>query len=111
MFAQVILQGNGPLPLKGTFEVDSTDSATVFISASASATAPASSIGVQLALDGTVVGGAAVFSNEPGSHKALISPLTIVTLPSPGTHTVTLTAANGSTVSDANDFFTVTIIY
>jgi hypothetical protein len=82
----------------------------VLISASAYATAPASSIGVQLALDGNVVGSAAVFANEPGSHKALISPLSIVTLSSPGTHSVMLTAAGG-TATDANDSFTVTIIY
>ncbi len=108
--AEVILQGNGPLPLKGTFNYLSSDVAAVCVSGSAYAPGGAGQLDAVLRIDGVPVGSSFVYTNEPQSHKTFITRFIVVGPFSPGPHVVDLVPA-GSTTSDANDFFTVTMIF
>ncbi len=110
MLAQVILQGQGPLPLKGQFEFEATEAANILVSASAYSASPNQTIGLALSIDGKMVAGASAYTNEAQSHKALVSALSEVN-PGFGRHQVVLDVARPGTVTDANDYFTVTLIY
>jgi hypothetical protein len=66
-------------------------------------------IGIQVAIDGTVVGTANIFSNGGSTHRAVV-PVYIPVKLAQGSHTLTLSAASG-TVSDLNDLYTAVLHY
>jgi len=66
-------------------------------------------IGINVAIDGTAVGTANIFSNGASTHRAVV-PVYIPIQLKQGQHTIALTAAS-STVSDFNDLYTVVIHY
>jgi hypothetical protein len=63
---------------------------------------------VAVQMDGVVIGDLKVYTNELNSHKAFPSRAFIVPAPAAGNHNIGLNAVNA--VTDANDFFTVTVV-
>jgi hypothetical protein len=105
---QLVLQASGPLPLKGSFDFQGTDPATIIISGTAYGNA-AGWIGVNFSIDGGGAISAAVWANEPASHKALVTRPAVIK-PGFGMHQYSLDAAP-NTMTDANDTFSVMIVY
>jgi hypothetical protein len=66
-------------------------------------------IGIQVSLDGTVIGTANIFSNGASTHRAVV-PVYLPVKLAPGSHTIQLAVAAGTTtVSDLNDRFTAVL--
>lgn len=110
MLFQTVISSYGPLPLKGTFNAESDAEMVVVVSGSAWSNTPGQWVGVQVLLDGNIIGEAAVFCNEASSHRALITTF-IPASTSFGEHAITLQAVSNNTVTDQNDFLNVYIMY
>jgi hypothetical protein len=70
-------------------------------------------MGVNLSIDGTVVGDAKISVNETGSHKAFVSNAIVVNNVPAGTHQLTLTPYTSSAAgqqTDSNDFYSLTVV-
>jgi hypothetical protein len=65
-------------------------------------------VGTNLIVDGNNVTTARVFTNEQGSHKALV-PVSVVLRLAAGSHTVSIQPATTQTRLDQNDFFTLVV--
>ncbi|MGA2880359.1 MAG: hypothetical protein ABSG13_15540 [Bryobacteraceae bacterium] len=103
-------QANGPLPISAKFNAPSDAPSCFVLSGSVWSQTKDQLIGVGLELEGKAVGSAAIFSNGPSTHRAVVPSYIPVTLTF-GPHTVTLVALNSSTTSDKNDFFDVALQY
>ena len=111
MAIQIILnQQKGPLPLKVQFNAPTDGPANLMICGSVWTQNANQVIGFTVTLDGTVVGSASIFSNLQGTHRAVVPTYIPVNLAF-GAHTLELSAENGYTVSDFNDFFTAVLNY
>ena len=111
MPAQILLQQAGPLPIQVQFESPVSYGDVVFcVSATAWSTNTNTPIGVTVYLDGDPIGTVDLFSNQPSEHRTL--PLEFIPAKLPyGTRTLALGASTGETVSDANDRYSVCLIY
>jgi hypothetical protein len=68
-------------------------------------------IGIQIAVDGKVVGLAQIFSNAASTHRAVVPAFISLQLGF-GQHSITLSAQPGTTtVSDKNDFYAAVLHY
>jgi hypothetical protein len=115
---QVLLDSQaGPLPLKGQFQPQGDLVPSVYLTGTAQSSAAGASINVQLSIvgpDGQDAGGtsAVVFSNEAKQHKTLLALLVNQKPWDFGqTYTWYLTEAGPGTITDANDFFSLMILY
>ena len=115
---QVLLESKqGPLPLKGQFQPQSDLVASVYFTGTAQTSAPGQTIQVQLVIydaDGKDAGGTsgAVFSNEAKQHKTMLALLANQKPWEFGqTYSFEITAVGPTTTSDANDFYSLTILY
>ena len=110
--ALVILDGNGPLPLRATFQ-SPTDGDVVFaISGTAWTQNAASLIGCTLTLDGQLIGKPAIcFANQNANHQALRTTFILYSGLKSGDHAIVVQALNGQTVTDINDYFQVVMFY
>src|SRR4051812_28144389 len=106
----ILNQAKGPLPIHSTFKAPSDGPSWLIVSGSVWCGSANQMIGVQLELDGKVVGSAQIFSNAASTHRAVVPTYIPVTL-SAGTHTINLLPLNASTTSDFNDFFDVILQY
>jgi hypothetical protein len=105
---EVINAHPGPLSLSGQF-TSAGGTLLVFASGSGYAQGNAHQIGMQVQLDGGVIGQAMSFTNEINSHKCFSSAFSVVTSYGGGVHTLALNPIPG-TVSDFNDFFNVVVL-
>lgn len=113
MAALTILNSPGPLPLSAQFQAPADGPVAFFVSGSAWTQTAGKAIGVMLSIDGGTQGVCPGYCNEAGSHHTLVPVILTMNLSygTSGTHTVTLTASTTDTVSDANDFYQVTLLY
>jgi len=114
---QVLLDSKaGPLPLKGQFQPEGDLVPSVYFTGTAQSSAPGA-IEVQVIIsdqDGKEAGSTSgvVFSNEAKQHKTLLALLVNQKPWSFGqTYTYQIYAAGPTTTSDANDFYSLTILY
>lgn len=108
---QILLQTNGPLPQSAAFKAPASGPATLYVSGSVWTQTAGSAIGITVSIDGAPVGNAWVFANVATSHVAVVPVFMPITLPdSMGSHTVTISAVNPATSSDANDNFQVALL-
>ena len=110
MAVQVLI-GNqkGPLPIKATFMAPGDMPMYLEVKGSVWTTTANQMIGIQITLDGSVIGTANIFSNAASTHRAAV-PVYLPVKLTQGQHTLQLsTAAN--TVTDFNDFFTAVLHY
>jgi len=109
--ALVIFDGAGPLPQTATFKAP-TDGPVVFVLSGTARTASAAVLtGINLSLDGTNIGNAMCWANQNNNHIAMrptFIPYDSLTF---GQHTIEITNAYGSTITDVNDYFQVTLLY
>ncbi len=106
----ILNQQKGPLPIQASFKAPSDGPVYLVLSGSVWSASANQMIGVQLELDGNVIGSASIYSNGASTHRAVVPTYVNVTLPF-GQHTITLVPLNSSTTSDANDFFDVILQY
>jgi hypothetical protein len=107
--AQVIINQPGPLPIKTQFSVASDGSVGIMVSGSVWSTA-VGMVGIQVTIDGKAFGAATIYANVTTSHMSAV-PILLPSQFSFGTHTIELSAMTGSTMSDQNDSYLVTILY
>jgi len=110
--ALVIFDGAGPLPQTATFNAP-TDGPVVFVlSGTARTTSAPVLTGINLSLDGNGIGNAAMcWANQNDNHIAMRTTLIPYDSLSFGEHTIEITNAYGSTITDTNDYFQVTLLY
>lgn len=112
MSVQVILNQKGPLPITVNFSAPGDSPYYLEVNGSVWTTTANSIIGIQVELDGQVLGTAQIFSNTASTHRAVVPGYFPIQLAYGKQHSLTLSAAPGSaTTSDYNDFFTVVIHY
>jgi hypothetical protein len=92
-----------------TFTATGVNPLLLIISASAfSATGATLDMGVQF--DGVIIGHLQAFTNEGGSHKAFPTRTFSVAAPAAGSHTIGLLPGNAGTVTNADDYYSVTVV-
>ena len=103
-------QAKGPLPLSVKFQVPSDAPACFILAGSVWSQQVNQMIGVQLQLDGKVIGSAVIWSNGVATHRAVVPGYIPVTL-TYGAHAVEIIALNSAAISDCNDVFDVALDY
>lgn len=109
MAVQVILSAVGPLPVKATFNAPGDMPMYIEVNGSIWTQTANQMIGINIDLDGTIIGTAQIFSNGASTHRAVVPAWVPVKL-TQGQHTLTLSSAS-ATVSDSNDSFVVVLHY
>ena len=109
MPVQVIISQAGPLPLAGTFNAPGDEPMYLEVNGSVWSQSANEMLGIQVSLDGQVIGEAQIFSNGASTHRAVVPTFIQVQLQE-GTHKLTLSAAS-NTISDYNDLYTAVLHY
>jgi len=112
MAVQVLI-GNqkGPLPIKASFMAPGDMPMYLEVQGSVWTQSTNQMIGIQIAVDGNVLGTANLFSNAPSTHRTVV-PVYLPIKLAQGSHTIELSVApNTTTVSDFNDFYTAVLHY
>jgi|SRR5215213_7003856 len=112
MAVQVLISNQkGPLPIKASFMAPGDMPMYLEVQGSVWTQTANQMIGIQVTLDGNVVGTANIFSNTASTHRAVV-PVYLPVKLAQGSHTVQLSVApSTTTVSDLNDLFTVVLHY
>jgi hypothetical protein len=115
---QVLLDSHpGPLPLKGQFQPQGDLVPSVYFTGTAQSSAPGAPLEVQVIIvgpDGQGAGSTSgvVFSNEAKQHKTMLALLVNQKPWQFGlTYSYEIVATGPTTTSDANDFYSLTILY
>jgi hypothetical protein len=104
---QVMNQRQGALPINAVFA--SGGGTLVIIFSGSGYSGAAGNIGIGIQMDNTTIGTTRTFTNEPNSHKAFTTNVLVQGGVAAGNHTINLfTLVN--TITDANDWFNVTIL-
>ena len=112
MSVQVLVSQKGPLPITVKFNAPGDSPYYLEVNGSVWTATANNMIGIQVQLDGQVLGVAQIFSNNASVHRAVVPAYFPITLAYGKQHTLVLSAAPGSTTtSDFNDFFTAVIHY
>jgi hypothetical protein len=61
-------------------------------------------------VDGTSVGSTPTATNEVQSHKAFVANPIVVSNLAAGAHVISLIALNADTITDTNDYFSLTVL-
>lgn len=101
-------QQSGPLPLNGQFTSNG-GTLLLFASGSGFLNAGGGQIGMEVVIDNAVKAKARGFTNEASSRKAFTTSAVVVILIGAGQHNLSVRTMP-ATVTDGNDFFTVTIL-
>jgi hypothetical protein len=109
MASPVIIDQAGPLPIKTTIQWPSTSTVIIAVSGSAYAQKPGTMLTVNVSYK-DVWHPIQVYANQAATHMAFPTGFFPVN-GAFGEVTLTLSAADGNTVTDANDHFTVALIY
>ena len=105
---QVITTG-GPLPASGTYQ---SKGGRLIISAAGSGFTtgqPDRLIGMTVFVNGSNKGTAQIWSNQINEHRAFVSVFPVVNVPK-GQVTIRLEKLNADTVTDAQDYYRVTVV-
>ena len=112
MAVQVII-GNqkGPLPIKTQFMAPGDMPMYLEVQGSVWTQTANQMIGIQVAVDGNVIGTANIFSNTASTHRTVV-PVYLPVKLGQGSHTIELSVAPGTTTtSDFNDFYSAVLHY
>ena len=107
---QVIYRQAGPLPLSMKIDWPTNTPVLVAVSGSAWARSPDTPLQVKVSIHSTGIGSLQHFANPAGTHLAFPDGFFVLTGDF-GETGITLTAGNGTTVTDADDVFTVAVMY
>lgn len=111
MSVQVLVSQKGPLPITVKFKAPGDFPCYLEVNGTVWTQLANQMIGIQVQLDGKVLGQANIFSNAASTHRAVVPGYFPVQLTYGTQHSLVLSAAPGNTVSDLNDFFTAVIHY
>ncbi len=111
MSVQVLVSQKGPLPITINFKAPGDFTCYLEVNGSVWTQTANQLIGIQVQLDGKILGQANIFSNTATTHRAVVPAYFPLTLKYGVQHVIVLSAAPGSTVSDFNDFFTAVLHY
>jgi hypothetical protein len=106
----VIIDQAGPLPISTTVQWPSSNTVIVAVSGSAFTQRPGAILRVKMSIGGTWVSSAQMCANQAGTHLTIPTSF-YATKGVQGEFTLTLSAADGNTLTDANDHFTVALLY
>lgn len=106
----VIIDQAGPLPISTTVQWPSSNTVIVAVSGSAFTQRPGTILRVKMYIGGTWVSSAQMCANQAGTHLTIPTSF-YATKGIQGEFTLTLSAADGNTLTDANDRFTVALLY
>ncbi|HXQ37830.1 MAG TPA: hypothetical protein VN843_27725 [Anaerolineales bacterium] len=109
MSVQVIINQVGPLPISASFNPVGDFPMYIEVNGSVWTQTANVMIGIDIAIDGQVVGTAHIFSNASATHRAVVPAYIPVKL-TQGPHKLTLSASK-NTVSDFNDYYTAVLHY
>ena len=109
MGVQMLINQKGPLPITAQFNSIGDSPMFLEVQGSVWSTTANVMIGIDINIDGQVVGTAHIFSNGASTHRACVPAYIQVQL-AQGPHKLTLSAAANAT-SDYNDYFTAVIHY
>lgn len=108
----IIFDGAGPLPQSVTFNAPSDGPVTFVLSGTARTESAALLTGINLSLDGNVIGNTAMcWANQNNNHIAMrptFIPFDGLTF---GEHTIEINNAYTGTITDVNDYFQVVLLY
>lgn len=108
----VLFDGPGPLPVKAVFQAPTDGPVAFVVTGTAYTNSAANAIGIQLYLDGSLLGEPALcWANENNNHQAVRMTFTPYEGLSEGDHTIQVAIALDPTVTDVNDNFQVTLLY
>ena len=108
MAIQLILSQKGPLPITAHFNAPGDSPMYIEVNGSVWTQTVNVMIGIAIQLDGENVGTAHIYSNANATHRTVVPAYVAVKLKQ-GQHTLQLSAAPGTTVSDVNDWYTAVI--
>lgn len=113
MAFQNILSTSGPLPLTAQFNSPVDGPVDVIVTSTAWSASQVGLIGIEILIDGAVLGSTMLYANNTGMHMTLPAIFATANLTQMNGHTVELAVAyNGAgTTTDSNDFFTVNLQY
>jgi len=106
----VIIDQAGPLPISTTVQWPSSNTVIIAVSGSAFAQTPSTMLRAKVHIAGTWIGSVQIYANQATTHLAFPTGF-IAVKGGYGEFTLTLTAADGNTLTDANDHFTVALLY
>ena len=109
MGVQMLINQKGPLPITAQFNSIGDSPMFLEVQGSVWSTTANVMIGIDINIDGQVVGTAHIFSNGASTHRACVPAYIQVQL-AQGPHKLTLSAP-ANTTSDYNDYFTAVIHY
>lgn len=114
--AMILLDANGPLPVKTTFQAPSDGSVMFVLSGTGYTSLQPTLIGITLSLDGAVIGKATCFATtsyalQTPAHWAMRTTFVAVNNLTPGEHTITVAAQDYGTMTNQTDTFQVTLFY
>ena len=116
---QVVIDQAGGLPITASVQTGSVGPAMLIVSGSVWSQAANQEIGINVVMDGTVVGTSRIFSNGPSTHRATVTTYIPITLDKPFTgdpptdppvYSFELVAMNNDTVSDGNDWYQLVLL-
>jgi len=108
--SQVVIRQPGPLPIKQGFMWPSSESIIVAVSGSAWTQKPGTPLALQVQVDDKVIGMIQQLAGTATTHLALPTGFFAVTRQI-SQAVLTLSAGNDTTLADANDGFTVALIF
>jgi hypothetical protein len=112
MAALILFEGAGPLPQTFTFNSPIEGPATFALNGTAWTQAANTLVEIALILDGSQIGNVSMcYANQSAFHMTLRPTFIEVAKLSYASHTMQIIVANGSTVSDYNDYFQVTLLF
>ncbi len=110
MAVQSIISQVGPLKITQTFNAPVDGPVEFFVAGTGRSPSANNWIGLQMFLDGSLIGGISVFCDQAQIHRSMIPNIFSAEL-SQGQHTITLAPLNNDTTTDDNDGFIVTLLY
>ncbi|XXT24937.1 hypothetical protein WME94_25725 [Sorangium sp. So ce429] len=107
--SQIITQRPGALPVSDKFQ-SSGGTLLLLVSGSAFRTNGGGKIQMDFSIDGNLVGSALGWASNTWTHYGFIAEPRVVKNIAAGSHTIRLAAGTGDTVTDGNDFYSVTVL-
>jgi len=110
--AMILLDVQGPFPASATFEAPADGSVMFVLSGTAWTQQASCEIGLNLVLDGYDIGNPAMcWANENAVHQAMRVTFIPFDNLTPGSHTIEVVPAFGTTITDTNDYVQVALFY
>jgi hypothetical protein len=106
----ILNQHQGALPITVSFKSPTNEGAYIQVSGSVSSVQSDVICGIQILIDGAVVGAAKIYSNNHTVHRAVV-PVFVKAPDDFDPHDLTLAPLNDQSYGDHHDFYTAVLMY